>query len=72
MMYNQEVNGVELHRECYAFQLAEPGDLKFNYSVYIYGECIDEGENPKELAHSLLKTADRLVKIANFLKRKKK
>jgi hypothetical protein len=67
MRYGKEVNGVKLERDVFADQFAEPGDVRTNYMVYLHLDVIDEDEDKKALAKRLLKYADRLVKIANFL-----
>ncbi len=64
-------SGVQLNRDCYAEHFAEPGDLKFNYSVSIHGDCIAENEDRKALAKELKLIAERLMKIAVHLKTRK-
>jgi len=71
MKYGVEVDRVELNKDCYAEHFAEPGDLKYNYQVFIDGDCIDEDSDKIAMAKRLRKLADRLVKIANFLDRKR-
>lgn len=68
MRYFHDIDGVELKRDCYAEQFDT--EVKFNYWVTIYGECVGEDENPKRLARQLEKQAKRILKIAKFLSRK--
>lgn len=65
--YNHDIHGIELKRDCYAEQHAEPRDVKFNYMVTVYGECIGEGEDPHLLGRALKNHAKRLATISRFL-----
>lgn len=60
-------SGVSVHRDVYAEQFAEPGDLKYNYWVEIHGDCIAESESREHLATQLRRICKRLQGIANSL-----
>ena len=67
MKYGHEIDRVELIRDCYAEQFAEPGDLKYNFIVKLYGSTIIEEHSPQKLGKELKRIAKRLDSIANFL-----
>lgn len=72
MIYGKkDKSGIKIERECYAEQFAEPGDIKFNYLVMDWNQCIDEGKDPQELAKRIELKANRLNQIARFLRKKK-
>lgn len=69
MKYGKSQHGVELMRDCFAEQFADPGDIKFNYIVKIYNEYFDEDQDTQALAKRLSRIADQLLITARFLKR---
>jgi hypothetical protein len=63
--------GVELDRDVYAEQFADPGDIITNYKVSLSGDVILESEDRLELARDLVAIAKRFEMIAKFLRRKR-
>jgi len=72
MKYGHEdkKTGLSLDRDVYAEHFSDPGDIKFNYMIKLYGDTILESEDPVKLANELMKINERIYMIADFLRRK--
>lgn len=72
MKYGHEdkKTGISLHRDVYAEQFADAGDIKTNYMIKFHGDTLLEGEDPRELAKDLMSIINRLHVLAYFLRRK--